>query len=111
MVSNSSLIKAFNSVEAIFSFTINEHGLQMHNPFSNVYLPSPTEDAKKRIPTSTGDLKLIQTECMSIDDDLRWLVALISDTGMRLAEAAGLKDDDLMLDHEIPHVVVKPHKH
>ena len=27
---------------------------------------------------------------MSIDDEARWLVALISDTGMRLSEAAGL---------------------
>ena len=26
---------------------------------------------------------------MKLDDDIRWLIALISDTGMRLAEAAG----------------------
>ncbi len=28
------------------------------------------------------------------NDDIRWLIALISDTGMRLAEAAGLRHDD-----------------
>jgi len=38
------------------------------------------------------DSELIQTECMKTDDDIRWLVALISDTGMRLAEAAGFKN-------------------
>jgi len=48
---------------------------------------------------------------MKIDDDLRWLVSLISDTGMRLAEAAGLTIDDLVLDNEIPHVVIQPHSH
>ena len=54
---------------------------------------------------------MIQTACLKIDDDLRWLVALISDTGMKLSEAAGLKIDDLVLDDEIPHVVIQPHNH
>ncbi|MEL0205892.1 MAG: integrase, partial [Alphaproteobacteria bacterium] len=34
----------------------------------------------------------------------RWLLALISDTGMRLSEAAGLASDDIVLDAEIPHI-------
>ena len=46
---------------------------------------------------------------MSIDDEARWLVALISDTGMRLSEAAGLSVDDIKLDCEIPHIDLKPH--
>ena len=110
-LANASIKKAFACVKAIFNLAIKEHGLAIENPFSNIHLPSPTEDAKKRIPISTMDLKLIQTECMSIDDDLRWLIALISDTGMRLAEAAGLRIDDLILSDEIPHVVIQPHSH
>jgi len=110
-LANASIKKAFACIKAIFNLAIQEHGLAIENPFSNIHLPSPTEDAKKRIPISTMDLKLIQTECMKIDDDLRWLVSLISDTGMRLAEAAGLTIDDLVLDNEIPHVVIQPHKH
>ena len=46
---------------------------------------------------------------MEADDDLRWLVALISDTGMRLAEAAGIHVDDIVLG-EVPYVYVRPHK-
>ena len=110
-LANASIKKAFACIKAIFNLAIQEHGLAIENPFSNIHLPSPTEDAKKRIPISTMDLKLIQTECMKIDDDLRWLVSLISDTGMRLAEAAGLTIDDLVLDNEIPHVVIQPHSH
>ena len=110
-LANASIKKAFACIKAIFNLAIKEHGLAIENPFSNIHLPSPTEDAKKRIPISTMDLKLIQTESMKIDDDLRWLVALISDTGMRLAEATGLTIDDLILDDEIPHVVIQPHKH
>jgi integrase len=36
-------------------------------------------------------------------------VALISDTGMRLSEAAGLHIDDIKLDEEVPHIDLKPH--
>jgi site-specific recombinase XerD len=43
----------------------------------------------------TAPLSCVQRECMRIDDDIRWLVALVSDTGMRLAEAAGLSMDDI----------------
>ena len=40
---------------------------------------------------------------------MRWLIALISDTGMRLAEAAGLHIEDLRVDEDIPYVDIKPH--
>ena len=35
--------------------------------------------------------------------------ALISDTGMRLGEAAGLLKEDIKLDELIPHIDLKPH--
>ena len=37
---------------------------------------------------------------MELDDDLRWLIALLSDTGMRLREAVGLLKSDIILDTE-----------
>ena len=44
---------------------------------------------------------------MEIDDDLRWLIALLSDTGMRLGEAVGLLKSDIVLIQRplnlIPH--------
>jgi len=46
---------------------------------------------------------------MQIHDDIRWLVALVSDTGMRLAEAAGLSMDDFNLQAVFPFVEVRPH--
>ena len=41
---------------------------------------------------------------------MRWLIALISDTGMRLGEAAGLLKEDIKLDDHIPHIFLKPHR-
>ncbi len=46
---------------------------------------------------------------MEIDDELRWLIALISDTGMRLAEATGLLIEDIKLNTEVPYVSVRSH--
>ena len=43
------------------------------------------------------------------DDELRWLIAVISDKGMRLAEAAGLLKSDLEIENDAPHVELKPH--
>ena len=40
---------------------------------------------------------------------MRWLIALISDTGMRLSEAAGLQINDIHLDEEIPYVDIRTH--
>ena len=44
-----------------------------------------------------------------MDDDLRWLLALLIDSGLRLREATVLSINDIVVDHEIPHVKVRPH--
>jgi integrase len=53
----------------------------------------------------------IKAECLAIDDDIRWLVAIIFDLGMRLSEAAGLMIDDLKLEGPLPYINLVPHPH
>ena len=97
----------FNTIKAIFNLVIAEHGLYISNPFSSIYLPE--NDSKKRVSIPVDAIRQIQQSCIKHDDDMRWLVALISDTGMRLAEAAGLHLVDLKLDENIPYVDIKSH--
>ena len=106
-LASSSVKRVFSSVKAIVNLAINELGVDSKNPFAGVYLAS-RDDAKKRKPLSSKSLKSLQVACMDADDDLRWLIALISDTGMRLAEAAGLHVDDIVLG-SVPYVCVRPH--
>ena len=73
-----------------------------------MYLPD-LDDSKKRKPIPIENIRQIQHDCREADDEARWLVALISDTGMRLSEAAGLHIDDIKLDEEVPHIDLKPH--
>ena len=55
-------------------------------------------------PIPIDDLRKVQQLCYQKDDDIRWLIALLSDTGRRLAETAGLAKDDVFLDAKIPYV-------
>jgi integrase len=107
-LAGSSISRIYNALNSTLNFTINEYALDIANPFSRVYFDR-THKVKKRLPIPTDILKQIQSECYRIDDDMRWLLALISDTGLRLSEAAGLHRKDLVLNHEIPHLVVQAH--
>ena len=107
-LTTNSVKRNFATIRSVINLAIQEHGLECRNAFSKVYLPD-LDDAKKRKPIPIESIREIQKECMSIDDEARWLVALISDTGMRLSEAAGLHIDDIKLDCEIPHIDLKPH--
>jgi integrase/uncharacterized protein YcgL (UPF0745 family) len=102
-----SIKRMFGSVKAIINLAMAEHGIEGRNPFASIYMPD--EMPEERQPISLDAIRHIQHECMTVDDENRWLLALISDTGMRLSEAAGLHRDDIMLDADRPHVIVRPH--
>ncbi len=106
-LASSSVKRIFSSVRSIVNLAIREHGLDMKNPFANVYFPE-LNDSVSRKPIVNQDIRLLQNKCIEFDDDLRHLLALISDTGMRLAEAAGLHIDDLVLSSSCPHICLKP---
>ena len=107
-LAGSSITRVFNALVSIVNFAISEHALDMKNPFSRVYYDR-TLGVTKRLPVPLSDIRAIQAECRRIDDDMRRLLALISDTGMRLAEAVGLGVSDLVLDHKMPHVIIQSH--
>ena len=69
----------------------------------------PEQQPRKRVSIPVETIRSIQQACCTIDDDMQWLITLISDLGMRLAEAAGLHIDDLHLDYEVPYVDIRPH--
>ena len=65
-----------------------EEGLECSNAFAKTYF-TDDDKAQVRQPISMEDIRKVQSLCRDNDDDMRWLTALISDTGMRLGEAAG----------------------
>ena len=106
-LASSSVKRVFATIRAITNLAIAEHGLDIRSPFASVYFPE-LDDVTTRQPVSIEDIKLIQDQCRSLNDEMRWLLALISDTGMRLAEAAGLEIKDINLDSKTPYIDLKP---
>ena len=102
-----SVKRTFTTIRAIINLSISEHGLDIRNAFSSIYMPEAI--SKKRVSIPVNTIHEIQQACHEIDDDMRWLMALISDTGMRLAEAAGLHINDIHLDEKIPYVDIRPY--
>ena len=108
--SNGSVYRVFLGIKAIFNFVILEAGLECSHSFTKVYIPTD-HNLEKRHSIATENMIKIKQQCLLIDDDIRWLIALIFDTGLRLSEAAGLSIDDLKLDPETPHIALRFHPH
>ncbi|MDB0016532.1 tyrosine-type recombinase/integrase [Alphaproteobacteria bacterium] len=100
--------RVFASIRAIINLAISEEGFDCSNAFAKTYSPDD-DNAQSRPPISAEDLKKVQSLCKDIDDEMRWLVALISDTGMRLGEVAGLLKEDIKVNEPVPHIDLKPH--
>ena len=83
-------------------------GLECSSVFSKTVMPS-VSNSEGRQPIPLKNIEKIKEECHRLDDEMRWLVALRWDSGLRLGEATELAKDDLVLEHSIPHIKVKPH--
>ena len=107
-LSGSSISRIFNSILSVTNFGASEYGISFVNPFSGVFYDRKA-GVLERPPVPKENLERIKAKCLEIDDDLRWLIALLSDTGLRLAEGAGILTQDLHLDAEIPFLRLKDH--
>ena len=100
--------RVFGSIRSVINLTIKEQGLGCANAFSGTFMPYGLP-VTKRQPIPVSDIHKIQQKCFEQDDELRWIIALLSDTGMRLGEAIDLLQTDINLSAEIPHITLKPH--
>ena len=107
-LNGASVARVFGTVRAVINLALSEFGLSIVNPFSNVYFDQ-SQGVKKRIPVKPEDIEKVQQECYQADDEKRWLIALIADTGMRLAEGAGLLRSDFIEQEGILCVNIRPH--
>ena len=107
-LNGASVARIFGTVRAVINLALSEFGLAIVNPFSNVYFDHSV-GVKKRLPVKPEDIKKVQAECYKADDEKRWLIALIADTGMRLAEGAGLLRSDFIEQDGILCVNIRSH--
>ena len=99
--------RVFSSIRAIVNIAITEHGIECINGFAKTYFPEETNISERK-PIPVDVIASVQQKCRQMDDEMRWLIALLSDSGMRLGEAVGLLKEDFYLDEEIAYVDVRP---
>jgi integrase len=107
--STATVRRRLKSICAGFNIVIREHELNIPNPFENVRIPGEHEDEEEREPLTEGEMLILRRECPERDDDLRWMLMMLADTGARLAEVVGLDVSDVVLRGPVPYIDIRPH--
>jgi integrase len=107
--STATIRRRLGSISAIFNLGRREFDIQCQNPFEKLAIAQEGLDVTKRLPFTQDELQKISAACLSVDDDIRWIVAIQLATGARLAEIVGLRREDVLLDHEVHHIWIRPH--
>ncbi len=102
--------RSLDSIVAIFNFGRREFDVTCSNPFEKMQIPREGLDATKRLPFTQDERETISQACRQADDDIRWIVAIQLATGARLGEIVGLRRDDVILDHAVPHLIIRRHE-
>ncbi len=100
-------------LSALFNVVIREKELDLANPFDKVLIPGEGSDTAKRMPFGEDQQEIFRRAVAEAPakDDLSQMLAMLLDTGARLAEIVGLRVDDVVLDAEIPYVKLVNHDH
>ena len=110
-LATASIRRQLSTLLALVNYVSKELGLDPNPAFSGVIINEVDVDAdiQKRPSVPLDVINAVQQRCYQMDDEARWAIALVSDTGLRLSEALGLVKDDVILDDPVPHLVVRSH--
>jgi integrase len=107
-MAGTSIVRCIGNIKAIINFATAELGVPPNTSFSRLYIDRKS-GTKERQPVSIKNIRKLQEICREWDDEKRWMIGLISDTGIRLGEAVGLVRKDFQVRDGIPVVIVQPH--
>lgn len=105
--SGATVKRMLNVVKAVVSFGLMEFDLgDKTNPFIGLKVDDQggREDSK-RLPLPAD---LTEKFRASLSGDLKHIMTVLDDTGARVGEIVGLEREDVFLDHETPHIHIRP---
>lgn len=109
-VKTATVRRELNRIKVVFGIGLTEFDLwATKNPFEKLRIANEDHDAEKRDPFTAEELQAITQACREWNDDIRHIVALQADTGARLGEIVGLRLEDVVLNHDTPHLHIRPH--
>lgn len=106
-----SIRRQLSTLSALINYVSKELGLDPNPAFSGVIIHDAEADThiQKRPSVPLNVIKAVQKRCYEMDDEARWAIAMVSDTGLRLSEVLGLVKDDVILHEPVPYLVVRSH--
>ena len=100
-----------SQISPVIETGIREFEISCKNHFKGVLISTESLPPKKeRLPFSDSEIRAIQKACRAEDDQRRWALAMVSDTGARLNEIIGLAREDVAIDPKCPHILIRPNK-
>ncbi len=100
-----------NYITPVIKVALREWEIEKSSVFEGLRIPNLGSDSVDRNPFSVDEIRMMQSACRLKDDDIRHLIALVSDTGVRLAEAVGLTMQDISLKGPVPYINLRVAEH
>ena len=99
--------REINSLRRMVSVNFDIDATEKPNPFARVRLKDQVEVSRVPLETSQIEAIIAPGALVGLHEDFQLLVRLLVNTGMRPVEAIGLLPEDIILDHEVPHVHIR----
>lgn len=98
-----------NVLHSGINWYLRDHGFDLPNPFNRIRVPGLKAGRITKQPISAQRLDELKSLCYAKDDDIRWMLALLIDTGARSSEVGGLALSDLHINGQTPFLTIQPH--
>lgn len=93
----------------IFRVVNDAHRLGLANPFEQLVITGDTKKKRVSIDRSQIENHLLSSPAFSgMNLEAQGIVRVMADTGARVNEVTGLEAHDIVLGHEVPHILVRP---
>ncbi|MGB3624653.1 MAG: DUF6538 domain-containing protein, partial [Henriciella sp.] len=105
--------RRLNSIKAVVNRAIEDFELDVKNPFEKQKLPkAPIDDVSKRLPFNTAHWNKLEAYIRRKPpgDETGTVLRLLAHSPCRPLEIGGLNWSDVYLDHEVPHLMLRPNE-
>lgn len=105
--------KDFGHIAVMWRTVVEGHRLRLESPFQRLRFRDNGNGGRgtrgDTVSTEWIRRVLLAPDALSrLNDEARWLVQVMAETGARESELCGLEPEDIVLRHEVPHIRIRP---
>ncbi len=114
-VSVATVKREFNTIVAIINHALTEYDLQLPNPFASMKYPkrvtAKVSQEEKGKPFPDDILQAVTDRVVTRSRrDVSLIWQLLAGTGCRLNEIAGLRVEEVIIEHDYPHLIIQENR-